>query len=158
MHLRLAVRSLFKKPFVTVIAILSLGLGIGANAAIFSLFDQVLLRNLPVPESERLVNLSSPGPRDGNTSCFFIGGCDDVFTYPMFRDLQRVQTSFTGVAAQRFSNANLSYENQTRSGLALWVSGSYFPVLGLQPALGRLIEPSDEQVFGEAHVVVLSHA
>src|SRR5206468_7256747 len=85
MNLRLAVRSLFKNPFVTVIAILSLGLGIGANAAIFSLCDQILLRNLLVPEPERLVNLSSPGPRNGNTSCFFIGGCDYVFTYPMFR-------------------------------------------------------------------------
>ncbi len=157
MNLRLAVRSLFKNPFVTVIAILSLGLGIGANAAIFSLFDQILLRNLPVQEPERLVNLSSPGPREGNTSCFFIGGCDYVFTYPMFRDLQRVQTSFAGIAAHRFYNANLSYEKQTQSGLALWVSGRYFPVLGLRPALGRLIEPSDEQVLGEAHVVVLSH-
>ncbi len=157
MNLRLAVRSLFKNPFVTVIAILSLGLGIGANAAIFSLFDQILLRNLPVQEPERLVNLSSPGPREGNTSCFFIGGCDYVFTYPMFRDLQRVQTSFAGIAAHRFYNANLSYEKQTQSGLALWVSGRYFSVLGLRPALGRLIEPSDEQVLGEAHVVVLSH-
>jgi predicted permease len=156
MNLRLAVRSLFKNPFVTVIAIVSLGLGIGANAAIFSLFDQILLRNLPVPEPERLVNFSSPGPRDGNTSCFFIGGCDDVFSYPMFHDLQEVQTSFTGIAAQRFYNANLSYENQTQSGLALWVSGSYFPVLDLRPAVGRLIEPLDEQV--KASVVVLSHS
>src|SRR5215471_3083359 len=135
MNLRLAIRSLFKNPFVTVIAILSLGLGIGANAAIFSLFHQILLRDLPVSEPERLVNLSSPGPREGNTSCFFIGTCDDVFSYPMFHDLQEVQTSFIGIAAQRFYNANLSYENQTQSGLALFVSGSYFPVLGLQPAL-----------------------
>src|SRR6266566_7925632 len=157
MNLRLAIRSLFKKPFVTVIAILSLGLGIGANAAIFSLFDQILLRNLPVPEPERLVNLSSPGPREANTSCFFIGGCDDVFTYPMFRDLQKVQTSFTGIAAHRFYKANLSYEKETQSGLALWVSGSYFSVLGEQLELERLIEPSDEQVFGEEHVVVLSY-
>jgi predicted permease len=122
------------------------------------MFDQILLRTLPVPEPERLVNFSSPGPRDGNTSCFSIGGCDDVFSYPMFRDLQEAQTSFTGIAAQRFYNANLSFEKQTQSGLALWVSGSYFPVLGLQPALGRLIEPSDERAFGEAPVVVLSHS
>jgi hypothetical protein len=67
-----ALRGVRKNPFVTTIAILSLGLGIGANAAIFSLFDQILLRNLPVPEPERLVNFSSPGPRDGNTSCFFM--------------------------------------------------------------------------------------
>src|SRR5579862_3489019 len=158
MHLRLAVRSLFKNPFVTLIAILSLSLGIGANAAIYSLFDQVLLRNLPVPEPERLVNLSSPGPRQGNTSCFFIGGCDDVFSYPMFRDLQEVQTAFTAIAAHRFYNANLSYEKQTESGLGLWVSGTYFPVLGVQPALGRLIQPSDEEALDEAPVVVLSRS
>ena len=156
--LRYALRAFRKGPFVSIISILSLGLGIGANAAIFSLFDQILLRKLPVPEPERLVNFSSPGPRDGNTSCFFIGGCDDVFSYPMFRDLQEVQTSFTGIAAQRFYDANLSYENQTQRGLALWVSGSYFPVLSVEPALGRLIEPSDAQVSGEAPVVVLSHS
>src|SRR5262249_42221839 len=158
MNLRLAVRSLFKNPFVTVVAILSLGLGIGANAAIFSLFDQILLRNLAVAEPARLVNLSSPGPREGNTSCFFIGSCDAVFSYPMFRDLQEAQTSFTGIAAQRFYNAVLSYEKLTQSGLALQVSGSYFPVLGVQPAVGRLIEPADEHVFAEARVVVLSHS
>src|SRR5881227_2494914 len=121
MNLRLAVRSLFKNPFVTIIAILSLGFGIGANAAIFSLFDQILLRNLPVPEPGRLVNFSSPGPRQGNTSCDFSGSCDYVFTYPMFRDLERAQTPFTGIAAHVLRNANLSYEKQTQSGFALFV-------------------------------------
>jgi predicted permease len=158
MKLRLAVRSLFKNPFVTIIAILSLGLGIGANAAIFSLFDQILLRNVPIREPERLVNLSSPGPRgQANVSCDFIGSCDAVFTYPMFRDLQEAQVSFTGIAAHVLRTAHLSYEKQTQSGFALFVSGSYFPVLGLRPALGRLIEPSDEQAPGEARVVVLSY-
>src|SRR2546426_6837739 len=155
MNLRLAVRSLFKSPFVTVIAILSLGLGIGANAAIFSLFDQILLRNLPVPEPERLVNLSSPGPRgQANVSCDFIGSCDYVFTYLMFRDLERVQSPFTGIAAQVLRHANLSYEKQTQSGFTLFVSGSYFPVLGLRPALGRLLDASDEQTPGEAQAAV----
>lgn len=158
MNLRLAVRSLFKNPFVTIVAILSLGLGIGANAAIFSLFDQILLRNLPVPEPERLVNVSSPGPKgQANVSCDFIGSCDAVFTYPMFRDLQEVQTSFTGIAAHVLRSAHLSYEKQAQSGFALFISGSYFPVLGLRPALGRLIEPSDEQGPGEARVAVLSY-
>ena len=76
----------------------------------------------------------------------------------MFRDLQKVQTSFTGIAAHRFYNANLSFENQTESGLALWVSGSYFPVLGLQPALGRLFGPADDAAIAEPHAVVLSYA
>src|SRR5262252_8329881 len=158
MNLRLAVRSLFKNPFVTIMAILSLGLGIGANAAIFSLFNQILLRNVPIPEPERLVNLSSPGPRgQANVSCDFIGSCDAVFTYPMFRDLQEAQISFTGIAAHVLRTAHLSYENQAQSGFALFVSGSYFPVLGLRPALGRLLEPSDEKAPGEARVVVLSY-
>src|SRR5262249_18281840 len=158
MNLRLAIRSLFKNPFVTIIAILSLGLGIGANAAIFSMFDQILLRNVPIREPEKLVNLSSPGPKGrANVSCDFIGSCDAVLTYPMFRDLQEAETSFTGIAAAVFRTAHLSYEKQTQSGSSLFVSGSYFPVLGLRPALGRLIEPSDEQTPGEARVVVLSY-
>ena len=155
--LRYALRALRKNPFVTVIAILSLGLGIGVNVAIFSLFDQILLRNLPVLEPERLVNLSSPGPRQGNTSCDFIGSCDYVFTYPMFRDLEQAQTPFTGIAALVLRKANLSYEKETQSVFALIVSGSYFPMLGLRPALGRLIEPSDEQAPGQAQAAVLSY-
>ena len=65
-NIKFAVRTLFKTPFVTVVAIVSLALGIGANAAIFSIFNQVLLSALPVQEPERLVNLSSPGPRSGS--------------------------------------------------------------------------------------------
>jgi ABC-type antimicrobial peptide transport system permease subunit len=67
--LRLAFRTLWKSPFVTTVAALSLALGIGANAAIFSIFDQLLLRSLPVEEPDRLVNLSAPGPKPGSTSC-----------------------------------------------------------------------------------------
>lgn len=158
MNLKIAVRSFWKSPFVTIIAVLSLGLGIGANAAIFSLFHQILMQDVPVSMPERLVNLSSPGPKQGSVSCDFIADCDAVFSYPMFRDLQRVQNSFAGIAAHVFFNANFSYEKQTESGRGLLVSGNYFPVLGLQPALGRLIEPADEATVGEPHIVVLSHA
>ena len=93
---RLALRALFKFPFVTIVAIISLALGIGANTAVFSLFNQWLLQPLPVPEPDRLVNLSAPGPKQGPRSCGLAGGCDVVFSYPMFRDLERVQTPFTG--------------------------------------------------------------
>src|SRR5215472_1108373 len=89
MKLKLAIRGLLKNPFVTIIAICSLALGIGANAAIFSIFHQILLRDLAVVEPDRLVNLSSPGPKQGGTSCGDIGGCESVFSYPMFRDLHR---------------------------------------------------------------------
>ena len=156
-NLRLALRTLFKTPFVSLVAILSLALGIGANAAIFSLFDQMLLRPLPVPEPERLVNLVAPGPKPGSTSCSQAGDCDEVFSYPMFRDLERVQTVFTGIAAHATFGANLAFGGQTINGAGMLVSGSYFPVLGLQPALGRLLTPDDDRTLGESHVVVLSH-
>src|SRR6187455_1369546 len=156
-NLKLALRTLFRTPFVTAVAILSLGLGIGANAAIFSLFNQIILRPLPVPEAGRLVNLASPGPKSGMNSCGDAGPCTAVFSYPMFRDLEKAQTSFTGIAAHRSFGANISYKGQSQGGDGLEVSGSYFPVLGLSPAVGRLLNPGDDLAPGEPNVVVLSH-
>src|SRR5262245_31033917 len=92
MNLRHSLRSLARTPVVTIVAVLSMALGIGANVAIFSLFNQALLRPLPVPEPGRLVNLVSPGVRSGSVSCGGAGNCDSVFSYPMFRDLERLQT------------------------------------------------------------------
>jgi hypothetical protein len=157
LSLRRAIRTLFGSPFVTIVAIASLALGIGANAAIFSLFEQFLLRPLPVEAPARLVNLAAPGPKQGSTSCNDAGGCDEVFTYAMFRDLQREQTPFTDLAAHRSFGTNLSYRSETVSGRGALVSGSYFPVLGLQPALGRLLGPADDRAVGESPVVVLGH-
>jgi len=157
-HVKLALRMLFKTPFVTGVAILSLALGIGANAAIFSIFDDVLLRPLPVIEPSRLVNLGAPGPKPGSQTCGNAGNCDSVFSYPMFRDLEKVQTAFTGIAAHFAFGANLAYKGQTVSGEGVMVSGSYFPVLGVQAALGRLLGPGDDRAPGESPVVVLSHA
>jgi predicted permease len=156
-NLKLAFRTLFKAPFVTVVAIISLALGIGANAAIFSLFNQMLLRPLPVVQPGRLVNLAAPGPKPGSNSCNQAGRCEEVFSYPMFRDLERVQNVFTTIAAHRIFGANLAYRNQTISGEGVLVSGSYFPVLGIQPAVGRLLDPRDDQKVGESLVAVLSH-
>ena len=79
-NLKLAFRRLVKAPFVTAVAVLSLGLGIGANAAIFSFFHHMLLRPLPVQEPERLVNLAAPGPKAGSTSCNQSGSCDEIFS------------------------------------------------------------------------------
>jgi putative ABC transport system permease protein len=155
--IKFALRTLFRTPFVTVVAILSLALGIGANAAIFSIFNQMLLSQLPVPEPEELVYFSSPGPRQGSTSCNQAGDCEDVFSYPMFRDLQKMQTVFVDVAAHVIFGANLAFEGQTISGEGMLVSGSYFPVLGVRPTIGRLITPQDDQKVGESAVVVLSH-
>src|SRR3954464_8620489 len=145
LNLKLALRTLFRTPLVTGVAILSLALGIGANAAIFSLFEQMLLRPLPVAEPSRLVNLGAPGPKPGSQSSNQAGGTDAVFSYPMFRDLQRVQTVFTDIAAHRQFGANLSYRGRMLSGEGMLVSGSYFPALGVQPALGRLIGPQDDR-------------
>jgi predicted permease len=156
-NLRLAFRTLFKSPFVTLVAILSLALGIGANSAIFSLFDQILLRPLPVPNPHELVNLQAPGPKPGSQSCGQAGNCEEVFSYPMFRDLERVQTTFTGIAAHRPFGASLGYQGTSLSGEGLLVSGSYFPVLGLNPALGRLFTTEDDKTIGGHFVVVLTH-
>ena len=93
---RLALRTLTRTPFVTLVTVLSLALGIGANAAIFSFFDQILLRRLPVHEPEQLVNLSAPGPKPGSQSCNQAGDCEDVFSYRMFRDLEEKQTVLIG--------------------------------------------------------------
>ena len=90
--LKFAIRTLFRTPFVTAIAIVSLALGIGATAGIFSVFHQVLLRSLTVPYPSELVNLSAPGPKPGFQSCGRAGDCDVVFSYAMFRDLQKTQT------------------------------------------------------------------
>ncbi|MBI1876198.1 MAG: ABC transporter permease, partial [Acidobacteria bacterium] len=125
-NLRLALRTLFKTPFVTVVAILSLALGIGANAAIFSLFNQMLLRPLPVREPNRLVTLAATGPKPGSTSCNQAGDCDVVFSYPMFRDLEKVQTVLTGIAAHRLFGANLAARGQTLNGDGLLVSQRRF--------------------------------
>src|SRR5687768_9797314 len=156
-RLKFAFRTLFNTPFVTIVAIVSLALGIGANAAIFSLFNQMLLRPLPVPQPSRLVNLAAPGPKPGSQSCNQAGRCEEVFSYAMFRDLERVQKVFTTIAAHRIFEANLAYRNQTINGEGVLVSGSYFPVLGIQPAVGRLLDPRDDQKVGESLVVVLSH-
>jgi predicted permease len=157
-NIKLALRTLFKTPFVTAVAIASLALGIGANAAIYSLFDQMLLRPLPVRAPEQLVNLSAPGPKPGSQSCGTAGDCDVVFSYPMFRDLQRLQRVFTGLAGHVGFGVNLSYRGQTQTTDGSLVSGSYFPVLGVQPALGRLLSPQDDQSVGSSFVAVLSYA
>jgi predicted permease len=156
-NLKSAFRTLFRSPFVTAVAIVSLALGIGATAGIFSVFHQVLLQSLAVPHPSELVNLSAPGPKPGYGSCGQEGDCEAVFSYPMFRDLQNVQTVFTDIAAHVEFGANLAYEGQTSSSGGLFVSGSYFPVLELQPALGRLLDSNDDKVAGASRVVALSY-
>lgn len=156
-HVKLAIRMLVKTPFVSTVAILSLALGIGANAAIFSMFDQILLRPLPVPEPQQLVNLSMPGPIQGSDSCNQAGGCDIIFSYPMFRDIEKQQTVLAGVAGHRIFGVSLAIGDEPSIGEGVWVTGHYFPTLRLQPALGRLLLPGDNEPGADNMVAVLGH-
>ena len=157
-NVRVGFRMLLRTPVVTCVAVLSLALGIGPNAAIFSVFNQVLLRPLPVVEPERLVNLEAPPPKPGSTTVGPAGGFDGIFSYPMFRDLQRGQDVFTDIAAHRNFGVHVGYGGRTIEGQGLLVSGSYFPVLGLVPAAGRLPGPEVEAPIGAHPIAVLSHA
>ena len=157
-NVRFGLRMLFRTPVVTGVAVLSLALGIGPNAAIFSVFNQLLLRPLPVVEPGRLVNLEAPPPKPGSTTVGPAGGYDEIFSYPMFRDLQRGQDVFTDIAAHRDFGVHVGHGGRTIEGRGLLVSGSYFPVLGLAPAAGRLPGPEVAAPIGGHPVAVLSHA
>jgi predicted permease len=155
--LRYAVRALMARPLVTSAAVLSLAIGIGVNTAIFSVFDRLVLGRLPVQNPTDLVVVASPGPRPGNNSSGDGGDQDTIFSYALFRDLERVQNVFSGIAAQRDFPANLSHRGQTQRGQGVLVSGGYFPTLGLTPALGRLFTLEDDRTPGGHDLVVLSH-
>ena len=157
-NLKLAFRTLFRSPFVATVAVLSLALGIGANAAIYSLFNELLLQPLPVTDPGRLVNFKAPGVQYGSNSCNDAGDCDEVLSYPMFRDLQKANTAFSGIAAHFIFGVNMGMSGQTPvNGRGVYVSGNYFSVLGLRPALGRLLTPSDDETIGGSYVAVLSY-
>jgi predicted permease len=156
-HLKQAWRQLILRPGFSATVIVMLALGIGATTAMFSLYHQILLRPLPVPEPEQLVNLASPGPKQGGGPDLAIGELAGRFSYPMFRDLEREQTVLAGLAAHVDFLANVRFGEQPVSGRGALVSRSFFSVLNLQPALGRLIGPQDEPRVGESTVVVLSY-
>ncbi len=158
-ELRLAFRSLLRTPFVTGIAVLSLALGIGANAGIYSLMDAMLLRQLPVTEPDRLVNIAVPGPNPGSQSCGVAGGCDEVLSYAMLRDLQAYEASTVdGIVGHVNFQANIAYDGTTTSGEGAQITGNYFEVLGMRPALGRLLGNADDEEVGGHYVTVLSHS
>jgi putative ABC transport system permease protein len=156
--LRYTVRGLIARPGFLATIVLTLALGIGINTAIFSVFQQVLLRPLPVPQPEQLVNVSSPGTRQGWTTSNDTGGRDSIFSYPLFRDLERSQDGIVALAAHRREAMNFAYDGTTRNGDGTLVSGSYFETLRLAPALGRLLNGNDDRIPGVAQSVVLSHA
>jgi predicted permease len=152
---RYGFRMLAKNPGFTAIAILTLGLGIGANTAIFSLLNQVLLRRLPVKDPEQLVVLKSPGPKWGHV--WSDGDDSEIFSHPLYKGLAKNTSVFDGVIARFQFEASIANRGQTDRGSGELVSGNYFEVLGVRPMLGRLLSPLDDDVQGAHPVVVLSH-
>jgi predicted permease len=149
---RLALRALRRAPGFSLVIVLTLGLGIGANTAIFSLMDQVLLRMLPVRDPQRLVLLDGPGPFSGRTNG------PQVFSVPMFRGLQAGSDDvLEGVFARFETSATMSVGRQSERISAELVSGDYFPLLGVPAALGRTLGPEDDRTPGGHPVAVLSY-
>ncbi len=153
---RYGLRMLAKNPGFTFIAILTLALGIGANTAIFSLLNQVLLRRLPVRNPSELVVLKSPGPKRGHV--WSDGDDSEIFSYPVYKGLAKNSTVFDGVLARFQFAASIASHGETERGSGELVSGDYFEVLGVRPALGRVLSPADDDVQGAHPVLVLSHA
>jgi hypothetical protein len=156
--LLVALRGLRRSPGFVAITVACIALGVGANAAAFSLFDELVFRPLPVQAPERLVNLSAPTAGSRSDMCNESGPCEEVFSYPMLRDLERARAAFSGIAAHRLFTGSVAHGGRASEGDALFVSGGYFPVLGLRPALGRLLTPADDRTPGAHPVAVVSHA
>jgi predicted permease len=152
---RFGLRTLGKNPGFTLVAILTLALGIGANAAIFSLTDQVLLRLLPVERPRELVVLSSPGVGHGRIWSDIEGG--PSFSYPMYKDLRDRNEVFTGLLARYHLQVNVAGEGQSQLAEGELVTGNYFQVLGVRPFLGRVLTVQDETAPGANPVTVLSY-
>jgi predicted permease len=150
--LRLAFRGLRRNPLFASVAILSLALGIGANTAIFTLIDQILLRKLPVKAPERLVMLYQEGPHSGSN----MGS--RMHSYPMYQDFQQRAEPLAEVLCRRLVSASVSIDTQTERVQAEMVSGNYFSMLGVAPAIGRVFNSQeDDQVYQGHPVVVLGY-
>jgi predicted permease len=149
---RLAVRSLGRSPLFATVAILSLALGIGANTAIFTLIDQIVLRKLPVTAPEQLIMLYQQGAHNGSN----MG--TRMHSYPMYQDFQKRAEPLAELLCRRLVAASVSIDNQTERLEAEIVSGNYFTMLGVKPSVGRLFNSQeDDQVYQGHPVVVLSY-
>ena len=150
--IRFAVRGLIRSPLFSVVAILSLALGIGANAAIFTLIDQMLLRKLPVKAPEELVMLYQQGAHNGSN----MG--QRMHSYPIYQAYQQRAEPLAEVLCRRLAEVSVSIDNQTERLDAEMVSGNFFSMLGVPPALGRVFNSQeDDQVYQGHPVVVLSY-
>ncbi|HEY6445131.1 MAG TPA: ABC transporter permease [Acidobacteriaceae bacterium] len=154
--LQYAVRQLRKSPGFAVTAIVTLALGIGATTAIFTLFDQVLLRVLPVEQPQELVRMEWHGSFSGSMSDFG-GDVGNYYSYPMYKDLRDKSQAFSGMLAAVKANVGVTWRNAAEDKDAELVSGNYFQVLGLRPFAGRLFTAADETAKNANAVTVLSY-
>ncbi len=156
--LKLGVRGLFRNPGLASVAVLTLALAIGANSTIFSLLSQALLRALPVRDPAQLVILSFAGPASGHihSDGGNTPGHRHEFSYPMYRDLRDRNHVLSGLIAAASTAVGVTWNNRAEAASAEMVSGNYFDVLGVHPALGRLFGASDETAPGANPVAVLS--
>ncbi len=149
--LRFALRTLKKSPVFVVVAVLSLALGIGANTAIFSLVDQVLLRLLPVKDPQQLVLFWGRGSHYGSNNGRY------RLSYPMYVDFRDNNQVFSGMFAQHGTTLSVACDGKTELVDGEMVSGTYFPVLGVHAAIGRVFSPDDDKTPGGEPYAVLSH-
>ncbi len=149
--LRYAIRTFRKSPVFVIVAVLSLAFGIGANTAIFTLVDQVLLRLLPVKDPQQLVLLWGRGPHYGSNNGRY------KLSYPMYEDFRDHNQVFSGMFCRWETSMSVSSDGRTERVDGELVSGTYFPVLGVGPALGRLFTVEDDKTPGGAPYAVLSY-
>src|SRR5262247_3055260 len=152
--LRFGVRMLLKNPGFTVVAALTLALGIGVNTALFTLFNAVALRPLPVNDPDRIVKVYRKEMGDSSRE---VSGSSSMLSYPEYTAHRDSAQSFAGLTA--YADASLTLSGAEAEGVrGLLVAGNYFSTLGAEMALGRALAPEECQTPGAAPVVVLSHS
>ncbi len=150
--IRFAVRGLLRSPLFAIVATLSLALGIGANTAIFTLIDQVILRKLPIARPDELVMLYQQGAHNGSN----MG--QRMHSYPMYQQVQKQAEPLGEVLCRRLAEVSVSIDNQTERLDSEMVSGNYFSMLGVKPAIGRVFSSEEDDRVYEGHpVAVLSY-
>jgi len=149
---RYALRTLRKSPGYAAACVVTLALGIGASTAIFSLFDQLILRKLPVPEPDRLVMVDWRGVKLGTN-----WGSGNLMSYPFCRDVQAQDAFFDGVLCRHPTDSYVSAGGRAEVEQIEIVSGSYFDVLGTRPEVGRLLSQSDDLTLNASPVAVVSY-
>jgi predicted permease len=151
--LRLALRSLRKVPLFTAVAVLSIAFGIGANTAVFTLVDQVVLRKMPVANPGEIVHVTAAGTEQYGGSI----GDGTELSYPMYRDLRDRNRVFAGMLCRAATSLTVGYAGRTEVAYGELVSGNFFTVLGVGPSAGRVFTAADDPAGGGRAVAVLGH-